>query len=695
MSRRRRADALDLPQHNYKLTSFTAVQPINQKNFYTAYLKSDNQVFSNRQVQENVKREALALQRKAIAAQERDNTPADAANDDDDEDAEADEQEKEPAGSKTIVLHLGSRNMRIGLASELNPRTIPLVVARRDEAKRQARPLVPLGSSCAPGMFGEDFEEQWHTLEQTMKARMRQAKRRQVPQASEMAANFNNRTQPEEITDHNDSGRIEWTDVAGAPAYIIGTPALRIPPDSQPHYTYYWPIRYGLLNEKAYASEYQALGDLRLIVEHALTQELKTEQKSLSEYAMGIIIPDLYDRAFVERFTNMLMREFNLTQVAILQESTCAVYGAGISSACVVDVGAQKTSVTCVEDGICIGDSRILLAQGGDDMTLLNTKLLLRIGFPYRDFDLSRNFDLAFMDELKLKFCTTNEADTAIQLYNCLQRQPGRLTRKYEFKVYDEPILTTMAVCQPAIFDSADKYDGRRSLLPPSTDIYDDSINEPESVIQDRLLYGKCDREPNPLLAPPGGRPIAPKPAAATPVVQAADDAPASDGPTPMELDPPGTMVPAEPGIANGEIPPPAPDEQAPPSPETGATRALTFPLDQAIVASIECACENVPNAADRRKALYGTILFTGAGYNFPHAGTYMEERLRALRPDWQSLAIIPAPRNIDPAVLAWKGMSIFCRCKVAHEFWITSKEYDMLGLRGLQAKSQGFFWNG
>lgn len=35
-----------------------------------------------------------------------------------------------------------------------------------------------------------------------------------------------------------------------------------------------------------------------------------------------------------------------------LQESVCATFGAGVSYACVVDVGDQKTTVSCVEDGI-------------------------------------------------------------------------------------------------------------------------------------------------------------------------------------------------------------------------------------------------------------------------------------------------------------------------------------------------------
>ena len=35
-----------------------------------------------------------------------------------------------------------------------------------------------------------------------------------------------------------------------------------------------------------------------------------------------------------------------------LQESVCATFGAGLPYACVVDVGDQKTSVCCVDDGM-------------------------------------------------------------------------------------------------------------------------------------------------------------------------------------------------------------------------------------------------------------------------------------------------------------------------------------------------------
>ena len=44
--------------------------------------------------------------------------------------------------------------------------------------------------------------------------------------------------------------------------------------------------------------------------------------------------------------------------IIVHQESVCATFGSGLSSACVVDVGDQKTSVCCVEDGVSHRNSR-------------------------------------------------------------------------------------------------------------------------------------------------------------------------------------------------------------------------------------------------------------------------------------------------------------------------------------------------
>jgi actin-related protein 8 len=41
-----------------------------------------------------------------------------------------------------------------------------------------------------------------------------------------------------------------------------------------------------------------------------------------------------------------------------MKESLAATYGAGITSACVVDIGATMTSIAVVDDGLVIPDTR-------------------------------------------------------------------------------------------------------------------------------------------------------------------------------------------------------------------------------------------------------------------------------------------------------------------------------------------------
>ncbi len=71
MPPKRHADNVDegpgKSDNGMRLTQFFAVQPINQKNFYTEYLKQDNQIYSNRLIAENAKNVAAEKKEKAAA----------------------------------------------------------------------------------------------------------------------------------------------------------------------------------------------------------------------------------------------------------------------------------------------------------------------------------------------------------------------------------------------------------------------------------------------------------------------------------------------------------------------------------------------------------------------------------------------------------------------------------------------------
>lgn len=114
------------------LTSWPVIPAINQKNYYTEYLKRDDQILAYRLQQEE------ARNRMTKQAKDRDRALAQGRPIGPDGDVEMDEeqdevQDEDTKGTKTIVIHVGSQNLRIGLASDALPKTVPMVIAKRSQ----------------------------------------------------------------------------------------------------------------------------------------------------------------------------------------------------------------------------------------------------------------------------------------------------------------------------------------------------------------------------------------------------------------------------------------------------------------------------------------------------------------------------------------------------------------------------------
>jgi actin-related protein len=52
------------------------------------------------------------------------------------------------------------------------------------------------------------------------------------------------------------------------------------------------------------------------------------------------------------------------------------------------------------------------------------------------------------------------------------------------------------------------------------------------------------------------------------------------------------------------------------------------------------------------------------------------------------SPSVIPPPRDLDPTLLAWKGMAVLPRLESANEMWVTRNEWDALGWKGVRDKA-------
>lgn len=109
------------------------------------------------------------------------------------------------------------------------------------------------------------------------------------------------------------------------------------------------------------------------------------------------------------------------------------------------------------------------------------------------------------------------------------------------------------------------------------------------------------------------------------------------------------------------------------------------MPLDLAILA---CITEGAKGDERRLRDFLGGIMVIGGGSKLFHFNAYLEDRLRAQRPDLaKDILIGPPPRELDPAVLVWKGASVFGKLDATNECWIGRLEYDRLGARILNYK--------
>lgn len=714
-------------QNGFTLTSVRTMPLINQKNYFADYLKKDEQVTLIR----NWRSEKVQGPKDSKGGDKK----LDDEDDDDDDDDEEGAPEKTRMGYDTIVLQPGSKNLRIGRATDGSPHSVPMVIAIPDKIKKgEEYPVVPARTEYDDGSFdfGETFESIKAVVSKDFKARMRYYKRRIVPNLRESAASFNLTQKPEIISQASDPNKMTWTEKDDpelqTSEWIAGTSATRLPINEQwQEWKLRFPIVNGNFNQSLddYHSPQEVFGDLHHIMVEALKAIEITSKEELAGLKCLFVIPDLYDKIYVELWCDLLLNTVGFGKIGIIQEAVAATFGAAVSCACVVDVGAEKTSIACVDEGMVINDSRIRLDYGGKHITEALTKMLLQQQFPYRDINLANhNDDMFLADTIKHEYGTFDDADIAVQLYSFYKRRPGHETEKYNFKVFDEVMLAPLGLFYPDLFEILKDLKSR-VLFPDSIDQYTGEPNDPYSKAHDNLITNQTfsDTADEQLL------------------VKLVED----------KLSLKQANLYAKP--------------RAPRTLTTEEThKPVSTPLDKAIIESIT----NAGIATDFNKAqkLYDNLLIVGGGLaKFPGFDLLLNDRISIWRPKYLSTSslddilnyvgkekdkvdakrktlineakqkklkgeqtledvelsedemaaieqatalsldlsrtdaisdqgslvpinVLPAPREFDPQEVSWKGGSVYGRLKVVNEMWIGQSDWNMLQSRCLYYKS-------
>ncbi len=119
------------------------------------------------------------------------------------------------------------------------------------------------------------------------------------------------------------------------------------------------------------------------------------------------------------------------------QDHVAATFGAGLNLACVVDVGHEKVSISCVEDGISLPNTRIRLGYGGADITQTLHWLLQKCAFPYTRCDpLYSRSDAFLMQKLKHEFCHLHFDVCGCYEKTFVVRRPAKAAQRYTIQVF-------------------------------------------------------------------------------------------------------------------------------------------------------------------------------------------------------------------------------------------------------------------
>ncbi|CAN4120481.1 unnamed protein product [Withania somnifera] len=334
-------------------------------------------------------------------------------------------------GSNIVVINPGSANIRIGLAQQDTPFDIPHCISHRtiQLPKRNVQDQM-LNSQATTAQHMEQ-ERAYDIIASVLR----------IPFFYEEAANSSYPRKIGRVDTHPPQNNMKepvftWTDVleknvphssiteedatnegsaSESPTlkeckikYICGEEALRISP-TEP-YCLRRPIRRGHRNISQHYPTQQVLEDLHTIWDWILVEKLHIPRHERNMYSVILVIPETFDNREIKEMLSIVLCDLHFGSAVVHQEGLAAVFGNGLSTACIVNIGAQVTSVICVEDGVALPTTQISLRFGGEDISrcLLWTQRHHQTWPPIRTDALSKPVDLLMLNRLKESYCQIN-----------------------------------------------------------------------------------------------------------------------------------------------------------------------------------------------------------------------------------------------------------------------------------------------
>lgn len=317
----------------------------------------------------------------------------------------------------------------------------------------------------------------------------------------------------EDLIDNN----FRWSsfDEESKENYLIGRDALSLSDIDLDNYSIHFPIKYGYFNSEL--QPYTVINDLHKILSFCFfkvmrlipyketdikedldSEEIKNETdncnkeetvdnkiinnndneskvndkdkeesiyQNISDCNLVLIIPDLFIKTEVKMLLNLFFKRFRFKNIITHTESVMTSYGSALQNCCVVDVGATKTSVCCIEEGIIIKESYIKKHYGGNDIDdlllsmLVNNSFKRNVFFPMREFNLNSSYyKKRIIEKLKedvVEFPNVDKPTTQFKtkLHKLWLYRKGKESCVFNLSITEECYLSCMLIYFPDIIN--------------------------------------------------------------------------------------------------------------------------------------------------------------------------------------------------------------------------------------------------
>lgn len=151
-----------------------------------------------------------------------------------------------------------------------------------------------------------------------------------------------------------------------------------------------WPLAGGVLPEaRGWPA---ALADLSAHWAWALESQLGLTRARLRRCRAVLLLPDTARRRLRKDLLALLLQDLGFGAAMVHYESVAASFAAGLSHACVVNVGHATTDVSCVVEGVSVPGTRLRLPYGFGNVAATLHWLMRRAGCFAHDAAMAQGF---------------------------------------------------------------------------------------------------------------------------------------------------------------------------------------------------------------------------------------------------------------------------------------------------------------